>query len=78
MTKEEILNAMKSFSEIEYNGVIYLRIVAYTYRIIVNKHTGNYRGIYQVELLDKCGHSVTVASPDKVKLFNKGEKNEQY
>lgn len=69
MTGEEIKKAMLNFSPVKYDGIVYKRISAYTYRVITSKHNNTYKTIYQVELLDYNEHSVTIADPAKVELL---------
>ena len=68
MTSEEIKQAMRDFTPIEYDGIVYSRISAYIYRCEKDRHTGKYRFVLQVELEDKCGHSVTIAPADRIKI----------
>lgn len=71
MTSAEIKQAMQAFAPIEYNGAVYERITAYIYRIIKDPHTGKFRAIFQVELLAKSGNSVTIASTDKIRVYER-------
>ncbi len=68
MTSEQVKEAMLNFTPVKYDGIYYKRITAYIYRVIENKHKGTYKTIYQVELLDYCNHSVTIADPAKVEV----------
>lgn len=69
MTSEEIKEAMHNFTPVMYDGIRYKRISAYTYRVVIDKNRGTYRTIYQVELLDRNEHSVTIADPAKVEVI---------
>lgn len=73
MTSEEIKQAMREFTPIEYDDIVYERISAYIFRCEKNKHTGKYRFVYQVELADYCGHSVTIAPADRIKIAERKE-----
>ena len=68
MTGEEIKKAMREFSPVRYNGIVYERITAYIYRVVTVSMSNKTRAILQVELLDKCKNSVTIAEADKVEL----------
>ena len=68
MTSEEIKKAMHDFAPVRYNGVEFTRISAYIYRVVETHKTGTYKTVMQCELVDRCGHSVTVAEAEKVEL----------
>lgn len=69
MTSEQVKEAMLNFTPVIYDGIEYKRISAYIYRVIFNKHTGKFKTIYQVELLDYNEHSVTIADAAKVEVI---------
>lgn len=69
MTGEEIKKAMHDFSPVRYNGINYQRITAYIYRVVETHKKGTFTTILQVELLDYCGHSVTIAEAEKVEVI---------
>lgn len=69
MTSAEIKQAMVNFSPVIYRGIKYQRIGAYIYRIYVSPHTHKYKEAFQLELQDKNGQSVTIASADDVTLL---------
>lgn len=69
MTSEEIKKAMHEFSPVRYNGIEYDRITAYIYRVIETHKKGTFKIVLQVELLDYCGNSVTIAEAEKVELI---------
>lgn len=71
MTSEQVKEAMHNFTPVIYDGIKYKRISAYIYRVVFNKHTGKYKTIYQVELLDKNENSVTIADLTKVELIER-------
>lgn len=52
-----------------YKGIAYKRITAYIYRAVPVPMTNNYKGILQVELLDRNENSVTIAEAEKVELI---------
>mgnify|MGYP003292951424 CR=1 FL=1 len=66
MTADEIKKAMHEFKPVRYNGILYKRITAYIYRAVPVPMTNNFRGVLQVELLDRGGNSVTIADADRV------------
>lgn len=68
MTSAEIKKAMVNFTPVEYKGVVYKKINAYIYRIIINPQTHKYKEVFQLELLDKRGQSVTIANANDVKI----------
>lgn len=70
MNSEEIKKAMHEFSPVRYNNQSYARITAYIYRVVESRNSGKYKTIMQCELLDRNGHSVTIAEADKVELIN--------
>lgn len=70
MTNEEVKKAMHEFSPVKYDGIVYSRITALTYRVIKNPHKQDtFKTIFQVELLDKNNNSVTIANPEKVEMI---------
>lgn len=69
LTSEEIKQAMRDETPVKYKGVEYTRITAYIFRAVKHKHTGKNTFILQCELLDRCGHSVTVADAGKVEFI---------
>ena len=68
MTSEEIKKAMHSFSPVRYKGIEYKRITAFIYRAVPVPMSNNFKGVLQVELLDRGGNSVTIAEAEKVEL----------
>lgn len=60
MTTNEAKAAFLEGVPVIHNGIEYLHISALIYR----RHKG--AAILQLEMMDKSGHSVTVASPAKV------------
>lgn len=69
MTSEEIKKAMREFSPVKYNGIRYKRITAYIYRVVETHKKGTFKTVLQVELVDYCGNSVTIAEAEKVELI---------
>ena len=69
MTSAEIKEAMQNLTPVKYNGVVYQSITAYIYRRVTHPHTGKYKFILQCELLDRCGHSVTVVDAENVEFI---------
>lgn len=69
MTSEEVKKAMQEFKQVRYNGIVYNRISAYIYRAVRVPMTNTFKGILQVELLDKNENSVTIAEIEKVELI---------
>lgn len=69
MTSAEIKQAMQSFSPVRYRDIEYKRITAYIFRVVPVPMSNEYKGIIQVELLDKNENSVTIAEPEKVELI---------
>lgn len=69
MTSDEIKKAMREFSPVRYNGIIYKRISAYIYRAVRVPMSNTFKGVLQVELLDKNENSVTIAEAEKVELI---------
>lgn len=65
MNIEGIIKAFKEESPVQYNGITYKNIVAIVYR----KRKG--RIVPQVELMDKTGHCIVVADPNKVSSLYK-------
>lgn len=61
MTQEQAEKAMDRECEVECKGIVYKRIKS----VIITKLNGS-RHI-QVEMLDKCGHSVTIDAVENVK-----------
>ena len=68
MTSAEIKKAMVNFSPVIHRGIEYQKINAYIYRIYINPQTKRYKEQYQLELQDKSGNSITIASADEVTL----------
>lgn len=69
MTSDEIKKAMHNFSPVRYKGIEYKRITAFIYRAVPVPMSNNYKGVLQVELLDKNANSVTIAEAEKVELI---------
>lgn len=69
MTSEEIKKAMHEFKPVRYKGIEYERITAFIYRAVPVPMTNNFKGVLQVELLDRCKNSVTIAEAEKVELI---------
>lgn len=69
MTNAEIKEAMQNLSPVRCGGIEYKRITAYIYRVVRVSMTNTYKGIIQVELLDKNEQSVTIAEAEKVELI---------
>ena len=69
MTSAEIKTAMQNSSPVKFNGVEYKSITAYIYRRVTDIHTGKDKFIFQLELIDRSGHSVTIADAEKVELI---------
>lgn len=65
---DKIKKAMHKFTPVQYKGIKYDRITAYTYRVVETHKRGTYRTTLQCELLDRSGHSVTIAEAGKVEL----------
>ena len=63
MTLREADEAAQKCLPVIYQGIEYLRISETGYRY---NDKGERRGF--VQLLDKCGHSVTYAEPDRCEL----------
>lgn len=72
MTSDEIKKAMREFSPVKYKGIEYKRITAFIYRAVPVPMSNNFRGVLQVELLDRNGNSVTIAEAEKVELIDNG------
>lgn len=70
MTADEIKRAMHEFKPVKYNGILYNRITACIYRAVSVPMTNNFRGVLQVELLDRYGNSVTIADADSVEVVD--------
>ena len=68
MTSEEIKKAMHSRTPVVYDGIVYKCISAYIYRMAENPATRGFKPILQVELLDRNGGSVVIASPNKITI----------
>lgn len=68
MTGDEIKKAMHEFKPVRYDGINYKRITAYIYRVVQTRR-GTYKSVLQLELLDYCEHSVTIAPAEKVELI---------
>ena len=73
MNSDEIKYAMQNFLPVVFEGKKYRYIQAYIYRVVKNIHTGKYKGIFQVELLDMNGFTVVIASTDKIKLYEEAK-----
>lgn len=59
MTDDEARAAFMRKTPVAFGGIVYQRITAIIYRLGAD-------GLYmQIELLDKCGHSVTIAPPNR-------------
>lgn len=69
MTSDEIKKAMHELKPVRYKGIEYKRITAFIYRAVPVPMSNNFKGVLQVELLDYCGHSVTIAEAEKVELI---------
>ena len=69
LTSEVIKKAMRDRTPVKYDGIVYKCIAAYIYRMVDDPHTRGFKGILQVELLDRNGGSVSIASPDKIELM---------
>lgn len=63
MTLDEAKKAYYTEAPVIHNGIEYERISALIYR----KPKGQPPRL-ELELFDKCGHSVTIASPDRTQL----------
>lgn len=62
MTNEELKEAFLSGQPVESGGIVYSCISAIIYR-------KDKSGIYvTAELLDKCGHSVSIAEPARIRM----------
>lgn len=68
LSSEDIKKAMRDRVSVKYDGIVYKCITAYIYRMVDDPHTRGFKGILQVELLDRSG-SVVIASPDKIELM---------
>lgn len=68
MTSEEIKKAMLNFSPVIHRGIEYTKINAYIYRVFLNPNTKKYKEIFQLELQDKHGFSITIADANEVQL----------
>lgn len=71
MANINLNTAFKNMLPVEYHGVKYRHITAVIYRAVSKG-----QHIVQVELLDKCGHSVVIASPQEVYVLNERIKTE--
>ena len=69
MTADEIKRAMHELKPVKYKGILYKRITACIYRAVPIPMTNNFRGVLQVELLDRCGNSVTIAGAELVEVI---------
>lgn len=69
MTSAEIKKAMVNFSPVICGGIVYQKINAYIYRVFVNPNTGQAKEVFQIELQDKNGNSVTIANANDVNLL---------
>ncbi len=63
MTADEAKKAYYAEAPVIYNGIEYERISALIYRKLKGQPPR-----LELELFDKCGHSVTIASPDRTQL----------
>lgn len=63
MTNDEVKKAWLNKTPIHSSGIDYTKISALIYRL-----TENGEMTLSVELLEKCGNSVTIASPQNIKL----------
>lgn len=68
MTSEEIKQAMRNETPVTYKGVKYDKITAYIYRAVKDNHTGKIKFIFQVEVVDHCGNSVSIVDAGKVEV----------
>ena len=68
MNSDEIKQAMVNLTPVIHRGIEYQRISAYIYRIYESPNSHKYREVFQVELLDKNGQSVTIADPKEITL----------
>jgi hypothetical protein len=66
MTIEQINETALKELPVVYEGITYQCITAIIKRKIKPKDKTTW--IYQAELLDQCGHSVTIARPNKITL----------
>lgn len=62
VTNSEAKAAFKEQCPIRCGGITYKHISALIYRMNQD-HSGT---VLQVELLDRAGHSVTIAAPDRI------------
>ena len=62
MTREELKAAFMEEAPVRSGGIEYQKITALIYR----KESGGRGLIVQAELLDRGGHSVTIAAPDRI------------
>lgn len=69
MSRDEVLKAMRDFSPVKYNGIIYARITARIHRVIRTRK-GTYKDVFQLELESMHGNSVSIAEMEKVELAN--------
>lgn len=69
MSRDEVLKAMRDFSPVKYDGIIYARISARIHRVIKTRK-GTYKEVFQLELTSMHGNSVTIAEMEKVELAN--------
>ena len=69
MNSAEIKQAMINLTPVIHKDIVYKRINAYIYRIYVSPHTHKYKEVYQLELQDQNGQSVTIANADDVTLL---------
>lgn len=70
ISSERIKAAMQNFTPVEFDGKVYDCITAYIYRVVKDRMTSKYKGVFQVELLDKCKFSVVIAPIDKIKILD--------
>ena len=60
---------MHNLAPVRYKGIEYERITAFIYRAVPVPMSNNFKGVLQVELLDKNKNSVTIAEAEKVELI---------
>jgi hypothetical protein len=68
MTNDEVKKAWLARIPVCCDGINYFCVSALIYRL-----TENGEMILSVELMDKNGHSITIARPEKVEVTNVGE-----
>ena len=72
MPLKEADEAARRCLPVVHNGIEYIRITETGYYYGEN---GERRGF--VQLLDKCGHSVIYAAPDRCEILQKEEENHE-